>query len=149
MPAVPASGPSPVPLPSPFAGGSEEAHFQQVFRDFVATKEKCGEPADGLTYEKFAAKLLKNQEQLIAKYACRSVRFQVYVEGEMVKDGAQGPTGEVAIGGSGLEIRRAAKRCSAYSERSPLRNRSLPCAWPAGNATSVGAVPGRKGSLRA
>jgi len=77
-----ASGPTPAPiaLPSPFAGGTEEAHFQQVYRDFVATKEKCGEPADGLTYEKFAAKLRKNQEQLIAKYACRAVRFQVYVK---------------------------------------------------------------------
>jgi hypothetical protein len=82
-PAVPQprpSGPSPVPLPGAFTDGSEEAHFQQVYRDFVATKEKCGEPADGLTFEKFAAKLRKNQEQLIAKYACRTVRFQVYVK---------------------------------------------------------------------
>jgi hypothetical protein len=73
---------SPAPLPSPFAAGagSEEAHFQQVYREFVASKEKCGEPADGLTYDKFAAKLRKNQEQLIAKYACRAVRFQVYVK---------------------------------------------------------------------
>jgi len=77
---VPPSAASPVPLPSPFAAGAEEAHFQQVYREFVATKEKCGEPADGLTYDKFAAKLRKNQEQLIAKYACRAVRFQVYVK---------------------------------------------------------------------
>ncbi len=83
---VPASPASPVPLPSPSpfgassGSGSEEAHFQQVYREFVATKEKCGEPADGLTYDKFAAKLRKNQEQLIAKYACRAVRFQVYVK---------------------------------------------------------------------
>ncbi len=74
------SAPTPAPLPSPFAAGAEEAHFQQVYREFVATKEKCGEPADGLTFEKFAAKLRKNQEQLIAKYACRAVRFQVYVK---------------------------------------------------------------------
>jgi len=71
---------SPVPLPSPFSAGAEDAHFQQVYREFVATKEKCGEPADGLTYDKFVAKLRKNQEQLIAKYACRAVRFQVYVK---------------------------------------------------------------------
>lgn len=58
----------------------EERHFQDVFREFVATREKCGEPADGLTYDKFKAKLLKNKEQLVAKYACKSVRFQVYVK---------------------------------------------------------------------
>lgn len=61
-------------------GGEEERHFQEVFRDFVATREKCREPADGLTFEKFKAKLLKNKEQLVAKYQCRTVRFQVYVK---------------------------------------------------------------------
>jgi hypothetical protein len=66
---------------APVVGGSDEdRHFQDVFRDFVSTREKCGEPADGLTYEKFKAKLLKNKEQLVAKYACRTVRFQVYVK---------------------------------------------------------------------
>ncbi len=68
-----------VPLPPP-AAGNEEAHFQQVFKDFVATREKCKEPADGLTFEKFAQKLRKNQEQLVQKYQCRTVRFQVYVK---------------------------------------------------------------------
>jgi hypothetical protein len=68
-----------VPLPPP-ATGSEEAHFQQVFKEFVATREKCREPADGLTFDKFAQKLRKNQEQLIQKYQCRTVRFQVYVK---------------------------------------------------------------------
>ncbi|MCA3016919.1 MAG: cell division protein FtsK, partial [Myxococcaceae bacterium] len=58
----------------------EERHFQEVFKDFVATREKCNEPADGLTYDKFKAKLLKNKEQLVQKYACKSVRFQVYVK---------------------------------------------------------------------
>lgn len=64
----------------PAASSDEERHFQDVFRDFVSTREKCGEPADGLTFEKFKAKLLKNKDQLVAKYQCRSVRFQVYVK---------------------------------------------------------------------
>lgn len=65
----------------PAGGGSDEdRHFQEVFRDFVATREKCGEPADGLTFDKFKGKLLKNKEQLVAKYQCRTVRFQVYVK---------------------------------------------------------------------
>jgi hypothetical protein len=58
----------------------EERHFQEVFRDFVATREKCREPSDGLTYDKFRAKLLKNKEQLVLKYNCRGVKFQVYVK---------------------------------------------------------------------
>jgi hypothetical protein len=61
-------------------GNEEERHFQEVFRDFVATREKCREPADGLTFDKFKTKLLKNKEQLVAKYQCRTVRFQVYVK---------------------------------------------------------------------
>jgi hypothetical protein len=59
---------------------AEERHFHDVFREFVSTREKCGEPADGLTYEKFKGKLLKNKEQLVSKYQCRTVRFQVYVK---------------------------------------------------------------------
>jgi hypothetical protein len=62
------------------AANDEEKHFQEVFRDFVSTREKCREPADGLTFEKFKAKLLKNKEQLVTKYQCRTVRFQVYVK---------------------------------------------------------------------
>ncbi len=62
------------------AGTSEDVHFQEVFRDFVATREKCGEPADGLTFDKFVAKLRKNKEQLVQKYNCKTVRFQVYVK---------------------------------------------------------------------
>lgn len=65
---------------APAAAFDEDRHFQDVFREFVATRERCGEPADGLTYDKFKAKLLKNKEQLVAKYACKSVRFQVYVK---------------------------------------------------------------------
>lgn len=58
----------------------DDAHFEQVFRDFVATRERCGEPTDGLTFDKFAVKLRKNREQLVEKYRCRSVRFTVYVK---------------------------------------------------------------------
>lgn len=61
-------------------GNPDEAHWQDVYRDFVATRERCGEPADGLTYDKFKLKLQKNKEQLVAKYNCRTVKFQVYVK---------------------------------------------------------------------
>lgn len=64
------------------AGGfnEEERHFQDIYRDFVATREKCGEPPDGLTFDKFKLKLLKTKDQLMAKHQCRTIRFQVYVK---------------------------------------------------------------------
>jgi hypothetical protein len=89
--AVPAAAPVPLPgasLPgaSTFMGNvadafsEEDYHFQEVFREFVLTRERCGELADGLTYDKFVQKLRKNKEQLVQKYTCRTVRFQVYVK---------------------------------------------------------------------
>ena len=59
---------------------AEEAHWHEVFQDFVRIRTQCGEGSDGLTFEKFKAKLVKNKEQLVQKYSCKSVRFQVYVK---------------------------------------------------------------------
>ena len=58
----------------------DEVHFQDVFHEFLAVRERCGEVGDGLTFEKFAGKLRKNRDQLVQKYGCRTVRFQVYVK---------------------------------------------------------------------
>lgn len=89
---VPWNEPSPQAVPLPGAGyqqflgnsgdafSEEDYHFQEVFREFVITREKCAEPSDGLTYDKFVQKLRKNKEQLVQKYACRTVKFQVYVK---------------------------------------------------------------------
>ncbi|WNG38730.1 cell division protein FtsK [Archangium violaceum] len=78
--AAPSSAPTPVMGTQMQGVLSEESHFQEVFREFVATRDQCGEPNDGLTYDKFVAKLRKNKEQLVQKYACKTVRFQVYVK---------------------------------------------------------------------
>ncbi len=84
VPTVRSSAPLPrmpqVAAPAVVEATPEEQHFQEIFREFVATRERCGEGADGLTYEKFAVKLRKNKEQLVQKYNCRTVRFQVYVK---------------------------------------------------------------------
>jgi hypothetical protein len=63
-------------------GGSEtlEAEFKAVFREFLDTKRKCGEPIDGVSYEKFVVKLQQNRDQLMTRYACKGVKFQVYVK---------------------------------------------------------------------
>ncbi len=72
------SGPRPQPLPK--AVPPDEVHFQDVFHEFLAVRERCGESGDALTFEKFAGKLRKNRDQLVQKYGCRTVRFQVYVK---------------------------------------------------------------------
>ncbi|HET6440371.1 MAG TPA: MXAN_5187 family protein [Anaeromyxobacter sp.] len=58
----------------------EEQHWRDVFRDFVRTRGECGESAEGLTYERFRQKLETNKGALVAKYGCKTVRFQVYVK---------------------------------------------------------------------
>ncbi|MBM7117956.1 MXAN_5187 family protein [Archangium primigenium] len=78
--AVPPAAHTPVPMGAGAVALTEEQHFQDVFREFVVTREHCGEAQDGLTYDKFVAKLRKNKEQLVQKYACKTVRFQVYVK---------------------------------------------------------------------
>ena len=78
------------PLPAPkqkdvtpggFASSEEqdpdEAHFRETFEKFVALREETGEAAN-LSYEKFAAKLRKNREELLARSTAKSVRFSVY-----------------------------------------------------------------------
>ncbi|HJZ85999.1 MAG TPA: MXAN_5187 C-terminal domain-containing protein [Polyangia bacterium] len=64
-------------------GGSArelESYYRKIYQDFVDLKRKCGEPTENVTYEKFVAKLKDNREQLIRKFGCKSVRFQVYVK---------------------------------------------------------------------
>jgi hypothetical protein len=58
----------------------EETHWQQVFQDFLRTRSSCGESAEGLTYDRFRQKLEGNKSQLVSKYGCKTVRFQVYVK---------------------------------------------------------------------
>lgn len=62
---------APVP-PSPY--------YRQVFDQFVAVKQQCGESTQSLVFERFAEKLVKNREDLIAKTGCRDVKFTVYVK---------------------------------------------------------------------
>ena len=58
----------------------EEAYFRGVFDDFLALKAKCGEASGGVTFPKFADKLRKNRDELVARTGCRQVKFTVYVK---------------------------------------------------------------------
>jgi hypothetical protein len=76
---ISASATGQVPAVSP-AVADDEAHFRQVFEEFVATKQQCGEPTAGFTYEKFVQTLRKNRDQIVARHGAKSVRFTVYVK---------------------------------------------------------------------
>ena len=64
---------------------ADKAHFSQVFEEYLAVRQKCGETIVGLSLEKFVAKLQSNREQLVAKYKCKTAHFTVYE-----KDGKAG-----------------------------------------------------------
>jgi hypothetical protein len=51
-----------------------------VYEDFIRTKKQCGEPTDGLTFEKFQHTLKKNRDALMQRHGCKRVRFSVYVK---------------------------------------------------------------------
>jgi len=79
-PAPVAPAPRHPPADAASAAGGEEEHWQQVFQEFMKVRANCGEPSEGLTFDRFRVKLQKNKEGLVQKYACRTVRFQVYVK---------------------------------------------------------------------
>jgi hypothetical protein len=68
------------PVPPAMGEGDEQAHWREVFEEFVARKKECNEPTDSLTYDKFVGTLQKHKEQLITRTGCRTVRFQVYIK---------------------------------------------------------------------
>ena len=53
-------------------------HWRETYDRFVELKVQLGEPADRISFEKFAAKLKKNRADLVAKHNCKGVRFSVY-----------------------------------------------------------------------
>lgn len=57
-----------------------EAEWKQVYEQFVALKQECGEPVDGFTYDKFRRTLVKNRDALVARHGVSQVRFTVYVK---------------------------------------------------------------------
>jgi hypothetical protein len=58
----------------------EPPEWRRIFEEFVGTKRSCGEPVEGLTYEKFKGTLRKNRDQLTTKHGVKRVKFSVYVK---------------------------------------------------------------------
>jgi hypothetical protein len=61
-------------------GQDREVYYRSIFDQFVETKIACGEPIEGFTYEKFAKKLRKQSDDLMARPDVADVQFSVYVK---------------------------------------------------------------------
>lgn len=59
---------------------AETRHFREVHARFVEVRRECGEPTEGLSFERFVTRLEKSRDQLKEKYGCSGVRFNVYVK---------------------------------------------------------------------
>ena len=78
------AGAEPESQPDPDPTGlddADRAHFKDVYERFIEMRRKCGEPVQDLAFDRFLTKLTKNRMNLIKKYSCRTVRFQVYEKG--------------------------------------------------------------------
>jgi len=58
----------------------EEAHFREVYAQFVDTKKQCGESLEGMGFDRFLQRLIKTKADLVSKYGCQTVRFSAYVK---------------------------------------------------------------------
>lgn len=67
-----------VPKSGPQSAIDENAYFRQIHKEFVALKQKLGESVEGLTFDRFEVTLKKNRDALVARYGCKSVKFNVY-----------------------------------------------------------------------
>jgi hypothetical protein len=78
---IPAELPAGVGRPTPAPNGEDaEAQWKGIYDEFLKVRAERGESVDGITWERFRDKLRKNRDALVQKYACRTVRFQVYVK---------------------------------------------------------------------
>jgi hypothetical protein len=72
----------PAELMAQASGGAldETPEWLTVYREFMRIKKQCGEPTEGLTFEKFSQTLKKNRDVLVRKHGCKTVKFTVYVK---------------------------------------------------------------------
>ncbi|WP_106389720.1 MXAN_5187 family protein [Enhygromyxa salina] len=61
-------------------GQDRESYYRGIYDEFVETKGACGEATEGFTYEKFAKKLRKQSDTLMARPEVTDVQFSVYVK---------------------------------------------------------------------
>jgi len=71
------------PPPSAAADGhgfDEDAHWHEIYDQYVATRRQCGESIDNLSFDKFSITLRKTRDTVVEKHNAKSVRFAVHVK---------------------------------------------------------------------
>jgi hypothetical protein len=71
------------PAPTAVQGNGandEDAHWREVYQQYITTRKQCGEPIDSLTFEKFGVTLKKTRDQLVEKHGAAQVRFSVQIK---------------------------------------------------------------------
>ena len=58
----------------------DREHFIDVYERFIELRRKCGESSNDVKLDRFVEKLARNRDNLVKKYKCRTVRFQVYIK---------------------------------------------------------------------
>jgi hypothetical protein len=56
----------------------EASHFRATYEEYIAIKERCGEPTAGLTFERFEQTLKSRKTEILAQHEAHDVRFSVY-----------------------------------------------------------------------
>jgi hypothetical protein len=62
------------------AEDAQTQEWREVYEEFAATKQKCGESLDGFSFEKFQNTLKKNRDAIVQRHGVRRVKFSVYVK---------------------------------------------------------------------
>jgi hypothetical protein len=58
----------------------QNAEWMNVYEEFAATKQRCGESLDGFTFEKFQSTLKKHRDAIVERHGVRRVKFSVYIK---------------------------------------------------------------------
>jgi hypothetical protein len=82
-PRAPAASVAAAPMAAPAqqsAADPQNAEWLNVYEEFAATKQGCGESLDGFTFEKFQSTLKKHRDAIVERHGVRRVKFSVYIK---------------------------------------------------------------------
>jgi len=83
LPGKPPRAPAPAMAAAPIStqgGDSQNAEWLNVYEEFAATKQRCGESLDGFTFDKFQSTLKKHRDAIVERHGVRRVKFSVYIK---------------------------------------------------------------------
>jgi hypothetical protein len=77
-------GDGPAEVVAFLAQENEAAYYPRLYNEYLATLKQLGQPSEGMTVLAFMAKLSLTEAGLREKWECKSVRFQLLVQGDAI-----------------------------------------------------------------